>query len=211
MKALSIPPRSPLCARADVYRLLSACYYQPEAVFLDEDVFGQLASSMADAIPSLVSEINALEEYFRAAGVDALLLDYSQLFLGPFVIPAKPYGSAYLDGIKVVMGDSTMRVRALYREGGFEVDADFLELPDHVAVELEFLYLLCWRIAHAEADERSRLVGVKDRFLDEHLGRWIGPLAADIVAHAKTDYYRRLAQVTDRVVSQERLAPVAQP
>jgi len=200
---------SPLVARAHVYRLLSACYYQPEAAFLEEDVFGQLAAQLADANLAREFDVKALEDDFRAAGGDALLRDYSQLFLGPFTIPARPYGSSYLDGPKVVMGDSTMQLCALYRDGGFKVDTDFLELPDHVAVELEFLYLLSWRIAHAEADERTRLEAVKRRFLDEHLGRWIGPLAAAIAAHAQTNYYRRLAQMTDRVVSQERLSPAA--
>ena len=34
-------------AKADVYRLLSACYYEPEEAFLEEDVFGQLEQALS--------------------------------------------------------------------------------------------------------------------------------------------------------------------
>ena len=50
------------------------------------------------------------------------------------------------------MGDSTMAVLALYREGGFHVAEAFTEMPDHVAVELEFLYLLNARLGDGHLD-----------------------------------------------------------
>ncbi len=109
-------------ARADVYRLLSACYYQPEDAFLEEDVFSQLKTALAKASPSGVIDAAALDDCFKSSGVEVLLLDYSRLFLGPFEILAKPYGSVYLDGEKIVMGDSTMQALELYRVGGFEVE-----------------------------------------------------------------------------------------
>jgi TorA maturation chaperone TorD len=136
-------------ARADVYRLLSACFYQPEEAFLEEEVFGQLKTSMAKVSPQTVPDVVALEASFKGLDLGTLQLDYTRLFLGPFEILAKPYGSVYLDGEKVVMGDSTVRAQALYREGRFDVAEDFRELPDHIAVELEFLYLMTYSIAQS--------------------------------------------------------------
>jgi TorA maturation chaperone TorD len=191
-------------ARADVYRLLSACYYQPEDAFLEEDVFSQLKTALAKASPSGVIDAAALDDCFKSSGVEVLLLDYSRLFLGPFEILAKPYGSVYLDGEKIVMGDSTMQALELYREGGFDVAEDFLEMPDHIAVELEFLYLLSFRIGKASDDEeKARLILLKQKFLEEHLGRWVGTLSEAIRKGAQTDFYKRLADLTEQFVRED--------
>ena len=191
-------------ARADVYRLLSACYYQPEDAFLEEDVFSQLKTALAKASPSGVMDAAALDDCFKASGVEVLMLDYSRLFFGPFEILAKPYGSVYLDGEKIVMGDSTMQALELYREGGFDVAEDFLEMPDHIAVELEFLYLLSFRIGKASDDEeKARLIVLKQKFLEEHLGRWVGTLSEAIRKGAQTDFYKRLADLTEQFVRED--------
>ncbi len=191
-------------ARADVYRLLSACYYQPEEAFLEEEVFAQLKTALAKAHLRGVIEAAGLDDGFRASGVEALLLDYSRLFLGPFEILAKPYGSVYLDGEKIVMGDSTMQALEVYREGGFDVAEDFLEMPDHIAVELEFLYLLSFRIGKASDDEeKARLILLKQKFLEEHLGRWVGTLSEAIRKGAQTDFYKQLADLTEQFVRED--------
>ena len=191
-------------ARADAYRLLSACYYQPDDAFLEEDVFSQLKTALAKASPSGVIDAAALDDCFKSSGVEVLLLDYSRLFLGPFEILAKPYGSVYLDGEKIVMGDSTMQALELYREGGFDVAEDFLEMPDHIAVELEFLYLLSFRIGKASGDEeKARLIVLKQKFLKEHLGRWVGTLSEAIRKGAQTDFYKRLADLTEQFVLED--------
>lgn len=188
-------------ARSDAYRLLSACYYEPEEAFLEEKVFDQLRTAMAQVADDLVSTVVTMDDGFRQAGLEALTLDYSRLFLGPFGILAKPYGSVYLDGEDVVMGASTMQAFALYREGGFEVADDFREVPDHVALELEFLHLLSFRLGQAgDEDERARFAALKRRFLSEHLGRWVGNLAQAMREGAESDFYRRLAEVTERFV-----------
>ena len=188
-------------AKADVYRLLSACFYEPEPAFLEEDIFGQLKTAMNTLGSEYVGDTAAMETSFRDGGADALLLDYTRLFLGPFKILATPYGSIYLDGENVVMGDSTMRALTLYREGGFEVAEDFREMPDHVALELEFLYLLSFRLGQeAEADEHARLGELKHCFLKEHLGQWVGVFTAAMRDGAETDFYKQLAHMTEQVI-----------
>jgi TorA maturation chaperone TorD len=190
-------------AKADVYRLLSACFYQPEEAFLEENIFTQLKNAMALVCPQKIPETVSLETFFRDTEMETLQLDYSRLFLGPFEIPAKPYGSVYLDGEKIVMGDSTMRALDLYREGGFEVNSDFQEMPDHIAVELEFLYLLSFRQAQAleeDSDERHRLLELKKKFLEEHPGRWIGSLAEAMRQNSGTAFYKGLADLTEQII-----------
>ncbi len=105
------------------------------------------------------------------------------------------------------MGDSTMAVLQHYEDAGFEVDEGFRDLPDHVAVELEFLYVLLFREAEAQlredAETLAGLARMRRRFLGEHLGQWVGPFAAAVAAGAQTAYYRDLADLAERFVAME--------
>ena len=84
---------------------------------------------------------------------------------------------------------------------------DFRELPDHIAVELEFLYLLIYRENEAqrngEPEALQAIAALRKRFLDEHLGRWIGPFADAVKTGAQCAFYRELAELTKRFVELE--------
>lgn len=194
-------------ARADLCRFLAACYYQPGAEFTEERLFDSMLDAAAQVQPNLAARVRRLSEAFSAEGPESLLVDYTRLFLGPVQMIAEPYGSAWLEEEKTLMRDSSMAVLGLYEEGGFEMDEDFHELPDHVAAELEFLYLLNFsenqarRIGDSEA--AAAAAGLRKRFLDEHLGVWIGPFTAAIRAGAQSAFYRELAELTDRFVRME--------
>ena len=194
-------------ARENLCRLLAACYYQPGPEFAEDKVFDSMLEAATRIHPDLAAQARRLGEEFSAEGHESLLLDYTRLFLGPSHIIAKPYGSVWLEGEKTLMGDSTMAVQELYREGGFEIDEEFRELPDHIAAELEFLYLLAYRENEAHrngAPETLQAIrGLRKRFLDEQLGRWVGPFTAAVRAGAQTGFYRQLAELTHRFVTIE--------
>jgi TorA maturation chaperone TorD len=100
-----------------------------------------------------------------------------------------------------------MAVQQLYEEGGFEISVDFRELPDHVAAELEFLYLLIFRDTEARRDgdleSMDAMTALRQRFLSEHLGAWIGPFTSAVENGAQTKFYRELAELTKRFVGAE--------
>jgi len=194
-------------ARENLSRLLAACYYEPGPEFAQEQVFVSMLEAATRIHPQLAPYATRLGADYSAEGHDALLLDYTRLFLGPNHIIAKPYGSVWLEGQNSVMGDSTMAVQKLYQEGGFDMSEDFREVPDHVAVELEFLYLLIYRENEAqrngEAEALREKAALRKRFLDEHLGRWIGPFTAAMRDGAQSGYYRQLAELTGRYIGME--------
>lgn len=194
-------------ARENLCRLLAACYYQPGPEFAEEKVFDSMLAAAVCIHPALTADARSLGEDYAAEGHDALLLDYTRIFLGPNHIIAKPYGSVWLEGQDTVMGDSTMAVLKLYEEGGFDMSEEFREVPDHIAAELEFLYLLIYRENEAQRngqpEEQEAKAALRKRFLDEHLGRWVGPFTAAVRAGAQSSYYRELAGLTDRFVSLE--------
>jgi len=201
------PDPSRAAARADLARLLAACYYEPGPEFAEERVFDAMREAAANVHPALADVAERVGRGFAATGGEDLLVDYTRLFLGPVDILAKPYGSVWLDADAPLMGGSTMAVPQHYEDAGFAVDEGFRDLPDHIAVELEFLYVLLFREAEAQlrqdAETLAGLARMRQRFLGEHLGQWAGPFAAAVATGAETPYYRDLADLTARFVALE--------
>lgn len=193
-------------AREDLCRYLAACYYEPDPAFEEEGMFAALAVAARLVDESLATRADKLGEHFRAASRDELLLDYSRLFLGPTNVLAKPYGSFWLDEQKTLMGDSTVALLDLYAEAGFEMDEEFKELPDHIAAELEFLYLLTFRENEAQAagEDTRQWAELRRRFLTQHLGAWATRFAGAMAAGAKSAFYRELAGLTEMFVQGEK-------
>lgn len=193
-------------AREDVCRFLAACYYEPDPAFEEEGMFAALAAAASLVDAELASSARRLGEHFRAGDRGELLRDYTRLFLGPMDILAKPYGSYWLDEEKTLMGESTLAVLDLYAEAEFEMDEEFRELPDHVAAELEFLYLLTFREneARVAGAQTATWLDLRRRFLRQHLGAWVRPFATAVRAGTKCDFYRELATLTESFVLGEK-------
>src|SRR5512134_1846341 len=83
-------------ARADLARLLAACYYQPGPEFAEESVFASMLEAAQGIDPELAAGARRLGDAFAAESVDQLLVDYTRLFLGPTHALAQPYGSVWL-------------------------------------------------------------------------------------------------------------------
>lgn len=195
-------------ARADLYRFLSACYYEPEQAFMEEKLFDSMLIAAQRLSPALAAQANTLGQAFVADDLQTLLVDYTRLFLGPLQVRAQPYGSCWLKAPEATQDNPPPAVLDLYSEGGFDMDAGFAELPDHVAVELEFLYQLAFNKNQADAtgqlDEAHRIEDLQRRFFQQHLGLWIEPFAAAIQSEAETAFYRELAELTQAFVRAER-------
>ncbi|MDP1900336.1 MAG: molecular chaperone TorD family protein [Rubrivivax sp.] len=200
-------------AREDLCRLLAACYYEPGPEFGEERVFDQMLAAAETLGAELADPVRRLRA--AHAGVDALdlLVDYTRLFLGPPQALARPYASVWLTGESSLMQDETMQVLRLYEQGGMQIDGDFKELPDHVAVELEFLYLLVHQENQAvqanDAAALQALQALRTAFLDGHLGRWLNPFILAVQQGAQTAFYQVLAELTDVFVRLEARRAVA--
>ncbi len=194
-------------AREDICRYLAACYYEPDPMFAEEGLFQSLLDAASLVDDNLAQQAQELKTAFEAASIEELLIDYTRLFLGPAGILAKPYGSVWLEESTTLMSETSLAVAELYREGGFDMDEGFRELPDHIAVELEFLYLLTFRENEAclaeDAEQLQASTALKQRFLNQHIGRWVAPFTEAVDAGTQTSFYRSLARLTRSVVSRE--------
>ncbi|MDP3759236.1 MAG: molecular chaperone TorD family protein [Ramlibacter sp.] len=194
----------PSVAREDLCRFIAACYYEPGPEFVEEGLFDAMVTAAKRVDPELAALAAPLGEHFAAQDLETLLVDYTRLFLGPIEPLARPNGSFWLGGETRLMQDSTMAVQALYQKVGFDIDEAFHELPDHVAVELEFLYLTLFRRHEAQragdADGLRDLTRLQRRFLAQHLGAWIVPFTQAVKDGAQTAFYRDVAVLTERFV-----------
>ena len=184
-------------SRCGFYKLLSNCYHIP-----DGDLMKQLAGlETADMSECTSMKLKATDD------MEVLKLDYSRLFVGPYQLLAPPYGSVYMDSGNTVMGSSTLDAANLYRDAGLDISGNFKQPPDHIAVELEFMYYLIFKelkaVEKSDMDVASDYMTLQKVFLQRHLGSWLPEFAERVEKEAETGFYRNLAKSTKEFVGED--------
>lgn len=193
--------------RGDVYRLLSACFYFPnKKLFLEEGLFENLSMLLNTVSPDAAFFSAKMGQAIHQYTEEELAVEYSKLFVGPWELKAPPYGSIYLDKERRVMGDSTMEVIRMYQEARLIMDKDFKELPDHIAVELEFMHFLTYEMVDAlgksESDRAQSLQVTRNLFLNQYLRRWVPEFCNKINTNTDNAFYGALADCVSTFLSQ---------
>jgi TorA maturation chaperone TorD len=194
--------RDPSCLalREDAYRLLAACFYPPSPELFEERCLPALADLLEDLAPDAARHARDAAHACEQASPECLAVEHARLFIGPFHLVAPPYGSLYLDDAKTVMGESTGKVSAFYGSCGLHLADDFHEMPDHIAVELEFISFLAHKerdsVAAGDRGEANRFAGLQLSFLDRFLLPWLSPFTRSILEGTESPFYRAIAQCT---------------
>lgn len=188
--------------RKDSYRLLSACFYFPKKeLFLGERLFENLSILLNTISPEAAVFSRKMGETIQHYSDEELAIDYAKLFVGPYELKAPPYGSIYLEGRRRVMGDSTMEVIQLYRQEGLSMDEDFKELPDHIAVELEFMnYLIHKEIdscMESKLEDAREGLKIQEIFLNKYLHAWVPKFTEAVIENSDNPFYTNLAKCTE--------------
>ncbi len=181
---------------SDYLRLLAVCFYEPDyELFLDEQLGPKLVQAVEQINPALGSPAGRMAKALTEIDEKQMTVDYSALFVGPFELLAPPYGSVYMESTRRIMGDSTMDVLRQYHDAGVKVEIE--GPPDHIAIELEFLYYLCNQIAnslqvgsivHSEKMLQSMKLFLKKSFLP-----WIPDFCKSIREGMQNRFYLALA------------------
>ncbi len=184
------------CQRAGAFKLFAECYYLPDEKLL------KTLDDLGKAYDGFLSQV--VRSAPKPDDLNRHKVDYSRLFLGPFKLLAPPYGSIYLEDGKF-MSESTLAARDLYEQEG--LDIVLKDAPDHISVELEFMYFLILKEAEAcensDLNEAARLREKQASFLRIHLGKWIRPFAHNIERNAETEFYRALGRATRDFVQED--------
>ncbi len=184
--------------KEDCFRLLSACFYEPQKkLFLEEDLFKNLTEYLESACPAAVPFSSDMEKSIYNYTDEELRVEYAKLFVGPFELLAPPYGSVYLEDGGRVMGDSTMKVIAEYQKEGLAGSDDYKDLPDHIAVEMEFMSYLFYKEREAmqksDLDTARQYIEKQECFLDTYLRPWVPLFCEKIKEGTGNSFYSALA------------------
>lgn len=213
---MTTDPSQTAIRHSDAYRLLAACFYEPDKeLFIEENLCANLAELMTDISPSLAEACHRMDASLQEKSQEDLLIEYSALFLGPFKAPAQPYGSVYLEQDRRLMGDSTMEAQKIYAEAGVKQETD--EPPDHIAIELEFMSFLEGKISQAISEtnqaDLADYAAIRSRFFYRLLASWIPQFGKAIIECAELEFYRALGQCLIAFIDaeKERLAAPSAP
>jgi TorA maturation chaperone TorD len=120
------------------------------------------------------------------------LVEYSRLFLAP-PVPVTLNTGIYLEG--GLAGVSAQMMTECYASAGFAQREAFRDLPDHAAIQLEFVGALLERSAGDDDDA----LAMAQEFTEGFVAHWVGPLRAACLnasaAHPAAAMYATLADV----------------
>lgn len=120
--------------------------------------------------------------------------DFTQLFVGPYALPAPAWESVYRSNEHLLYQDTAFEVRREYLRYNFIPKNYPHEADDHIGFELDFMLQLAG-IEGAMKDSR--------RFLEEHLTKWIPDFSRDVQKHALTEFYRGAAIILKGFISED--------
>lgn len=129
-------------------------------------------------------------------------IDFTRTFIGAGRMghsAAYPYESVYTSKDRLLMQDAYLEVVAIYRNAGLMKDKTWKEPEDHIALELEYMQVLCSRCAEAlnKGDEETAVDLLKSQynFLNDHLVSWLPMMVADMRKFSKSDLYQGLSHL----------------
>lgn len=139
-----------------------------------------------------------LKDMFQMKFTDSpqeIRMDFARIFLeldGRLM----PYESLYnypLGDRPRLWGKATEEVQAFYISAGIVMDEEINLIPDHISVELLFMSYLV----------ENGLSGLQQRFLEDHLSKWIPEYCDELQKHAGTNFYKEIANILKEFILSE--------
>jgi TorA-specific chaperone len=135
------------------------------------DLLGRVQEFPAIPAGPLKTLRDALAPLVETGDFSPLEAEYVRLFIaGPGGVPAPLYESCHQGGAGRTMGQSALAMRDRLAEAGLEISLPSNEPPDHLALELEYLFHLC---AEGWTNDPA-LAGKAARFAAEVMEPWVG-------------------------------------
>lgn len=143
-------------------------------------------------------ELRSLGESWSALPLKDTEAEFHRV-LGAGGVPAVE--SSYDDNALAGRGPLLADVRAFYEAFSYAPERPPAELPDHIAVQLDYLAYLAMKLAFAHHAGRPADAQITreacDRFLKEHVCEWVPRFAASVARAASPFYDKAVARLCD--------------
>lgn len=190
-----------------IYAQLSEFFKEPSVDFTEDVASGRLARYFEERCISLALDPSSCKGLAPAGDVAASLAgEYRRLFRGPlppYIIPVESVYKKWASDPDChlplaqekgfLMGDPAVDMLRRYQEEGIALPDEFASMPDHVALELEYLSMLFLRGDEAASRE----------FLVRHMD-WLDDLVREIDAAGEGGVYSCGARIARDIVNQAR-------
>jgi TorA maturation chaperone TorD len=194
-------------SKAKIYTFLAETLNYPVEEVLSAFRSREFAAEMnaaAEAQPKPVRAAMAqLEKVSQEGSKDVeqwgldLEKDYTWMFLASRPRLVHLFESVYNEG--KLYQESTFEIARIYNQAGLAPREEFKLPPDHIALEFELMAYLAFQEAEAlhqgNQENREYAVFLQEKVLNEHLRSFALNVAERMAAHAKTPFYRSVAEL----------------
>jgi TorA maturation chaperone TorD len=192
-------------ARASVFNVFTALLCQPEEDLIRNDqVFDTLKLALNNVSPACSEIVGRMQEAVKQSTAQELLIEYTRLFIGPFKTLVPPYSSLYF-GSETLMSDETVWVVNFYRRAGLKFDQETKEVPDHIAIETEFMYWLIHNeIKALDSGDRDKALSLWENqreFFAKHYGKWAPEFCTKIATETNNEYFKLLSECFGKFIT----------
>ena len=198
--------------RRGAYRLLASLFLYPNEQRLDSLV--PLARDFQGNGPSLTrlafyGSWQRLLIALQALSTEDQTAEIEDAFVRLFLVNARAplLESSYLDPHREVAGWIAAQLSREYAEQGLVLSPAMPLIPDHLAVELEFMAFLCTREIDSWTDEAVeeglQTLSWQQDFLDRHLTRWCSPFAGRVANADGEGLYAVAARAADAFIQHD--------
>lgn len=205
----SEPTQEKLKWRPVLYKLAATGFSHPEKAFAEDVKSGKFFAGMIEISHffhlELQKDIEEARESLVVKDSDELLEELESEFVRLFLADlggarVNPFGSHYLNGR--VMGESVDKVVSKYGESGMVKQESYHGQPDHISVELEYLYKLTQAAQKPSLSEKN--LSEHSEFYDELLRPWLEEFTEEVKTETELEFYSLLAEWTYKGLEADR-------
>lgn len=200
-----------LLATSQVYQFLSMCLFEPEKNILEllnnRDYMDEVESCLGEVGNVELSErFRNIKKELQESGVDSLAKGYRDTFGNATVAMDCPPYEMYFSGSHIYQQTQELAdISGFYKAFGVEVSRDdTTNRWDHIAVELEFLHFLTYKLAYAIENhgdkEQESCLAAKKKFLNNHIGRWVKAFSNAVEKKSPVRFLREIADMVDEFI-----------
>lgn len=202
-------------ARTLLYQFLSLAFYEPNVdLFEDfkktENVEQLLAASclilgsQGEQIMGEILDLINTADADREDALRGLRAEYTRLFMGPMTPACPPYESVFdkerpEESWGIMAGPATDAMAKALADEGLKITLEFAELPDHVAIELEYMYYLLSR-AYFGKENVEKYLEKANAFLTEHLVKWLPEFGVLVSQKSNHLFYQKLGVLLEQMI-----------